>query len=155
MTITDYKTSAADNTETLDRNVKKLIAQGYQPFGSPYLPELPHHCRAPVAFGSETKRADIVVLDKDRSTVAPAIQQCRHLCRREHGGQSPQVEQFADMRWNEFNFARSGLPQIRNASQPFIDGWIHTTSFRVFRVLCTTFARTQRPRGTVGRRPCA
>jgi hypothetical protein len=36
MKITEYKTVAEDTIRGLDEEVNRLIAQGFQPFGSPY-----------------------------------------------------------------------------------------------------------------------
>ena len=39
--ITEYKTVVADNFEKLDSLVNKSLAQGFQPYGSPYLTDNP------------------------------------------------------------------------------------------------------------------
>jgi hypothetical protein len=36
MKIIEYKTATADNWASLDKEVNKLLAQGYQPYGNPY-----------------------------------------------------------------------------------------------------------------------
>ena len=36
MKIIEYKTAMADACASLDKEVNKLIAQGYQPYGDPY-----------------------------------------------------------------------------------------------------------------------
>ena len=36
MRIVEYKTAVAEDGEGLDREVNKMIAQGYQLYGSPY-----------------------------------------------------------------------------------------------------------------------
>jgi hypothetical protein len=35
--IIDYKTITADNTEALDAKISRALAQGFQPYGNPYL----------------------------------------------------------------------------------------------------------------------
>jgi hypothetical protein len=37
MKIIEYKTAAADSWVSLDKEVNKLIAQGYQLYGNPYI----------------------------------------------------------------------------------------------------------------------
>jgi hypothetical protein len=39
MKITEYKTATADSWAALDKEVNKLIGQGYQLYGSPYFGE--------------------------------------------------------------------------------------------------------------------
>ncbi len=34
--IIEYKTAEGENPGSLDRQVEKLIAEGYQPYGNPY-----------------------------------------------------------------------------------------------------------------------
>ena len=37
MEIQEYKTATGNSAETLDLSVNKLISEGYQPLGNPYL----------------------------------------------------------------------------------------------------------------------
>jgi hypothetical protein len=39
MKIIEYKTATADNWASLDKDVNKLLAQGYQLYGNPYFGE--------------------------------------------------------------------------------------------------------------------
>ena len=59
MRIKEYKTVAQDSIKDLDKEVNRLIAQGFQPFGSPYyIGQTPGNvdapvCQAMVKFESE------------------------------------------------------------------------------------------------------
>jgi hypothetical protein len=37
MKIIEYRTATADTAASLDQNVNALLAQGFEPYGSPYL----------------------------------------------------------------------------------------------------------------------
>jgi hypothetical protein len=36
MKVIEYKTATGDNCASLDREVNRLLAQGFQPYGNPY-----------------------------------------------------------------------------------------------------------------------
>ncbi len=42
MKITEYKTASASDCEKLDAAVKDLLAEGFEPFGSPYVAKTEH-----------------------------------------------------------------------------------------------------------------
>lgn len=52
MFIIDYKTVAGYSEEELDQNVKELIAQGWQPYGSPYEDSSETYLQAMVKYSS-------------------------------------------------------------------------------------------------------
>ena len=50
---TDYKTAEGEDPSLLDQAIKELIAEGYQPYGSPYAAKK-HFCQAMI------KQQDVV-----------------------------------------------------------------------------------------------